>query len=217
MNAVFGEVKKLKCYVKPIVGNYALQAAPPKNVHWDHCREQFAAKFNEFTPGFYFSHLPGKSYDVGEFITKFETIVGLSENSIFSKTDKESVLWISPAVFWTNCQMKRSLMTILLRCGINYDITKDNFDDALFGDYKEASYVKETRSAIMRFMFGFTKFTGRQTPIVLNPMAPTTHVVKHGWREEFQKLDDSTIRRRLILPEGAAKELSIIGMESLWT
>jgi len=212
MKASFGEVKKFKCHVQPPVGNYALEAEPPKDVHWDHCREQFAAKFNELTPGFYFSHPVGKSHDVGEFLAKFETIIGLTAFSTFSKTEKESVLWIVPAAFWTNCQMKRSLMTIILRCGINYDSAKDNFDDALFGEYKETTYVKETRSAMLRFMFGFTKFTG-----TLNPITSTSSVIKHGWREEFQKLDDSTIRRRLVLPEGAARESSIIGVESLWT
>lgn len=210
MEAFFGEVKKFKCHVIPSVCNYALEAEPLKDIHWDHCREQFAAKFDEFTSGFYFSHPAGKSCDVAGFIAKFETIIGLSEFSTYSKTNKESVLWVSPIKFWTNCEMKRSLMTLLLRCGINYDSSKDNFDDALFGDYKESIYVKETKSAILRFMFGFTKFTGE-----LNQKT-TSLVVKHGWREEFQKLDDSTICRRLVAPEGLNLESSIIGVGSLW-
>ena len=211
MKALFGEIRKFKCHVQPPPGNYALDSEPPKDVHWDHCREQFAAKFNELTPGFYFSHPLGKSHDIGEFIAKFETIIGLSELTTYSHTEKNSVLWVVPAKFWSDCQIKRSLMTILLRCGVNYDISKDNFDDALFGDYKETIYVKETRSAMLRFMFGFTKFTG-----TLNPITNSSSVIKHGWREAFQKLDDSTIRRRLVLPEGVTRESSIIGLESLW-
>jgi hypothetical protein len=207
--ASFSDLKKIKCYVLPQPCNYALDVDPPKNIHWDYCREQFAAKFNEFTSGFYFSHPKGKSYDVVNFFHKFETIVGISEMSTYAKTDKESILWVVPSEFWKDCQMKRSLMTIIIRCGINYDSSKDNFDDALFGDYKESVYVKETRSAILRFMFGFTKFTGMLAP-------PTSTVIKHGWREEFQKLDDSVIRRRLILPEGNSKELNVVGIDALW-
>lgn len=212
MKAQFGEVRKFKqCYGTPPVGNYALEAEPPKGVHWDHCREQFASKFNEVTPGFYFSHPPGKSLDVGEFITKFESIVGIKP-SAFAETQKDTILWTEPSRFWLQCQMKRSLLTIILRCGMNYIMADDNFDDALFGEYKESIYPKETRSATLRFMFGFTHFTGNVSAIT-----STSSVVKHGWREEFKPLDDSTIRRRLVLPEGEAREPSIIGVESLWT
>lgn len=213
MKAQFGEVKKLKqCYGTPEPGKYALESEPPKAVHWDHCREQFASKFSEITPGFYFSHPPGKSLDIGEFMARFESIVGLKLPSTFSETNRDTILWTEPSQFWLDCQMKRSLLTIVLRCGVNYLADKDNFDDALFGEYKESIYVKETKSATLRFMFGFTKFTGNITSIT-----STSSVIKHGWREEFKPLDDSTIRRRLVLPEGKAKESSIIGLESLWT
>lgn len=213
MKASFGEIRKFKqCYGTPPVGNFALEAEPPKGVHWDHCREQFASKFNEITPGFYFSHPPGKSLDVGEFVAKFESIVGLKQPTTFCETQKDTILWAEPSRFWLDCQMKRSLLTIILRCGINYITTSDNFDDALFGEHKESQYVKETKSATLRFMFGFTRFTGK-----CDAITSTTSVVKHGWREEFKPLDDSTIRRRLVLPEGETREASIIGVESLWT
>lgn len=213
MKARFGEIKQLKqCYGAPPVGNYALEAEPPKGVHWDHCREQFASKFNEITPGFFFSHPPGKSLDVGEFVAKFESITGFKQPSTFSETNKDNILWTEPSRTWLDCQMKRSLLTIILRCGMNYVVDEDNFDDALFGDHKESVYVKETRSATLRFMFGFTRFTGNIAAIT-----SSTSVVKHGWREEFKPLDDSTIRRRLVLPEGETREASIIGVESLWT
>ena len=211
MKAKFIDTKKINCHVIPPVGNYALEVNSPKDVHWDHCREQFAAKFNELTSGFYFSHLK-KAESIGEFVSKFELIVGVCEPSVFANTEKENVMWIQPSGFWKDCQMKRSLLTILIRCGLNYDIETDNFDDALFGEYKESLYIRETRSAMLRFMFGFTQFTG-----IVNPISPSTSLVKHGWREEFMKLDDSTIRRKLILPEGKAKEISIIGVEALWT
>lgn len=218
MKARFAEQKNLlKCWTIPPVGNFALEACNDKAIVWDHCREQFAAKFNSVTSGFYFSHPENRGHDVAEFITKFELIVAANRaksfnTSIFRKTCKNSIIWIEPSFFWIDCLIKRSLLTILLRCGINYDMSLDNFDDALFGEYKESEYVRETRSATLRFLFGFTKFNG---PV--HNVANYASVQKHGWREEFQNLDDCSIRRRLILPEGELHEISIVGMESLWT
>ena len=150
------------------------------------------------------------SEDIGEFLTKFEIIIGLKYNSVFSKTERNNVTWIEPSLFWRSCYLRRSLLTLVLRCAMNYRIKKDNFDDALFGDYKECLYVKETKSAFLRFMFGFTQFTGK-----LN-VNPNSTVIKHGWREEFLRLDDFAVRRRLVLPEDVNREMSIVGIETLW-
>lgn len=212
MKAFFCGTKKLNCKVQPAVGSYALDSDSSKDVYWDHCREQFAAKFNDKTPGFYFCHLASKSQDIANFLTKFETIIGNVELSTYCHTNKKTVIWISPNKLWTGCSINRSLMTIVVRCGLNYDSEKDNFDDALFGNYKENTYLKETRSATLRFLFGFTKFSG-----IINPVHSSSTVVKHGWREEFKSLDDISVRRRLSLPEGEKKESCIVGMESLWT
>lgn len=211
MESLFGPKKKIRCHVQPSIGNFALDTIPPKDVHWDHCREQFSAKFNESIDGFYFSHPKGKSIDIAVFINKFEKLVEAQKFSTFSRTEKQTIMWIEPSSFWRDCPIKRSFFTIVLRCALNYDLEKDNFDDVFFGDYKENSYIKETKSAVLRFMFGFTKFNGSVSKISL-----TAPVIKHGWREEFIKLDDSTIRRRLIKPEGTKNEKSIVGIESLW-
>jgi hypothetical protein len=219
MKSRFGDKKYFKsCYGAPPVGNYALEVEPPKSPHWYHCREQFATKFGTDTVGFFFSHPSGKGEGVAEFVVKFETILGLDalskpfDYSSFALTTKDNILWTQPSDFWKDCYIKRSLLTMILRCGMNYDPAQDNFDDALFGEqYKETLYVRETRPALLRFMFGFTKYTG-QTPTA----GSYTSVIKHGWREEFMKMDEATIRRRLVLPEGETREPSIIGLESLW-
>lgn len=212
MHAKYGQLKKIRCHVNPPVGNFALEIEndQPKDVFWDHCREQFAAKFNESIIGFYFSHQIGKFNDIAEFINKFELIVGVLNRSCFSRTEKQSVLWIEPSEFWRNCQMKQSLLTIILRCATNYDLSIDNFDDTLFGNYKENTYLRETKSALLRFMFGFTKFTG-----TTNYITNATTFIKHGWKEEFSKLDNCTVRRKLISP-GENTDFCIIGVESLW-
>lgn len=209
MNASFGPTKELKqFYSNPPPGHFALEPDPSKTIHWDHCREQFAAKFNEKTEGFYFSHPENKGENVANFLIKFEDIIELEVFSTFSKTNKDTILWIDIAPFWLNCFMKRSLLTILLRCGINYD---SDFDEALFGtQFKESIYTIETKPAIMRFMFGFTKFTGQEVSGAFQS------VIKHGWKEEFQKLDNFTIRNKLVSPN-KEKETTFLVIDSLWT
>lgn len=212
MKAKFEEVKKINCYVNVGEGNFALESC----VHnWFHCREQFAAKFKETTSGFYFSHRPNKGQDIAEFLSYFEHVIASNQNidfSSFSQTTKNTIIWVKASKFWLDCPMKRSLLTLVLRCGKNFEIEKNNFDDALFGDYKECFYLKETKFAVLRFMFGFTKFTRK-----LNNMPSYAATQKHGWREEFHKLDINEARRRLVFPNLEYKSKNIIGLESLWT
>ena len=213
MRAKFGPNKEFKqSYSLPPVGNFALEVDPPKTPHWDHCREQFASKFNETVQGFYYSVHPNTCEDVAEFLAKCEEIVGIDAQSSFCKTDKSTILWIAPSQFWLYCDMKRSFLTMVLRCGLNYNREKDNFDEAMFSEsFKENKWARETRAATMRFLFGFTRWLDQRprdkTPYETN---------KHGWHEEFSRMDDLGIRKKLALPEGEVRETSIIGVESLW-
>ena len=86
-----------------------------------------------------------------------------------------------------------------------------SFDDALFGyQHKESNLMIETKPAVMRFMFGFTKYTG------ITPVLGQANIIKHGWKEEFHKLDESEIKNRLVLPDGVKKSSNIVGSESIW-
>jgi len=211
--AKFGAVKEFKqSYSLPPVGNFALEVEPPKAPHWDHCREQFASKFNEAVQGFYYSVHTNTCEDVAEFLVKCEEIIGVDDFSTFSKTEKSTILWVVPSKFWLDCEMKRSFLTMVLRCGLNYSRDKDNFDEALFSEmYKENKWARETKSATMRFLFGFTRWT-EQRPRDTTPYMNS----KHGWHEEFSRMDNLGIRKKLALPEGKVIEPSIIGVESLW-
>lgn len=211
--AKFGPTKEIKqSYSLPLVGNFALEVEPPKTPHWDHCREQFASKFNETIQGFFYSVHPNTCEDVAEFLVKCEEIIGLDRTSAFCKTDKNTIMWIVPTLFWLGCDMKRSFLTMMLRCGLNYNKEKDNFDDALFSEtYKENKWARETKAATMRFLFGFTRWIDQR------PKDTTLYMTsKYGWHEEFSRIDNLCIRKRLALPEGKVIEPSIIGVESLW-
>ncbi len=77
-------------------------------------------------------------------------------------------------------------------------------------NYKESTYLIETRIAVLRFMFGFTKYTG----ICPTPIRNT--VIKHGWKEEFYKLEEQEIKQRLVIPDGCVKTINMVGNDALW-
>ncbi|MEI8270617.1 MAG: glycosyltransferase family 2 protein, partial [bacterium] len=57
-------LKKLESnYVTPSDGYFALQPLENEQIHWDHCREQFAAKFTKNVTGFFFTY-PKDKYEV---------------------------------------------------------------------------------------------------------------------------------------------------------
>jgi len=205
-------------YCNPPAGAFAIEKDTNRLVNWDHCREQFAVRFLEKTEGFYFCHKICEAESVAYFINKFENILSTSESCIgmektqFAHTNQEKVIYVQPSVFWRDCFFKRSLFTILIRCSQNYSEKKDNFDEALFSpNYKESTYTFETKPAVLRFMFGFTKYTG------IPPVVENATVIKHGWKEEFYKLDETEIKSRLVLPDGVRKKGNIVGSDSLWT
>jgi hypothetical protein len=189
-------MKKLESnYVTPSDGYFAIQPLENEQIHWDHCREQFAAKFTKSITGFFFTHPKDKYEDIEIFLTKFERICheGNYEFSVFSKTNKSNVLWIEVSKFWLDCSMRKSLLTILLRCSMNYDSKLDNFEDVLFNEkYKENLYLRQTKNAITRFMFGFYNFTGPELEDKFQ-----TSVIKHGWKQEFLNMDEFLIKNRL--------------------
>ena len=83
--------------------------------------------------------------------------------------------------------MRRSLLTIIVRAGILYDLKKDNYEEALFKE----PYVVPTKKAVMRFMYGFTKYNGPS-------MDPTTSLETKGWKTIFSKLKEDDIRKYLV-------------------
>lgn len=191
-------------YELPPPGHFALDVGFPKTPYWYHCRETFAAQFTKETLGFFYSVRPKQQ--IAAFLNKFEDIIAQPLSQIFP-TNKPTILWIEPAMFWRECPMRRSLLTALLRCALNYE--GNNFDEAIFSSfYNENRWLRDTKPATMRFLYGFTYWTG---PHKENSNFMTQ---KYGWHEEFRFLNGWEIKKRLISPE--QKETSLIGVESLW-
>jgi hypothetical protein len=202
MKLEFGDTKLVEKETSlPINGSFSLG----KPLNWKKCREQFARDFDEKTDGFFFSHPNGSSDCIAAFVSKTEDIIEvvspLPERTRFCRTNVPYALWITPSSFWKECFVRRSLFTILLRCGFEYRPLYDNYEDAL----KSNIYSQETLPAIRRFLFGYTQFTNNDT--VLNG---------RGWRDLFVNKDVEEIRSKLTLPKNANIEKTMIGLGTIW-
>jgi hypothetical protein len=110
---------------------------------------------------------------------KVERKANIDYFSEYGPTQKKSIMWIRPSKWWTLKSMKRSLFTILLRCGNNY---KNNFKEALLSD----PYASATEYSINRFLCGYTHYTGS----------------KKGWLDQFYdiRLNKKAINSLLVKP-----------------
>ncbi len=187
--------------VRPEAGCFA--SAIGEEIQWLKCREQFAHYFTNKTVGFYFSHKPEFSNNIAQFIAKTEEIIGVKENATYAKTNRNWILWIEPNEFWKSCLMRRSLFTILLRCGLLYSLEEDNYEYSLYSQ----NYIKETKEAVMRFLFGFTKYNPEKKSVSLGT-AP------RGWVSAFKNADRDLVNKQLVLDGEVSANL--VGIGSLW-
>jgi hypothetical protein len=155
-----------------------------KTVEWFSCRERFASRFLKETTEFWF--MAGKEiHNMVAFFKVAEDILNLPEEE---RTDfklalnKSQVVMVLPKPFWREDALRRSLFTIFLRQGRLYKPEKKNFEEALY----EHEYGKRTKNAIMRFLFGFTKY---HHP--LGDPAPA------GWVAFFGGKDEDYVRKYL--------------------
>ncbi len=186
MNVEFGDSKLISSMnVDAKVGSFALDKSP---LEFEFCRERFAKVFDDKIQGFYFKTESGKCADVANFLLKTEDILQQKKFSNFSKTNRDSILWVEPSEFWQSCEMRRSLLTILLRCALTYSFKYDNYQEALF----DHEYIIPTKKAMMRFLFGFTKYTGDS----IASDSPTIQF--RGWKSVFEGKEIQEIKKLLI-------------------
>jgi hypothetical protein len=164
---------------------------------WLYCREYFQDESNGIKR-MLFCHTSHRCKNIAAFIYNVESKLNLKEKTIIGPTQRYNISWIRVSSWWTKTSMKRSFFTILLRCGVNYKIKQDNFNDALFS----VIYTKHTENAVKRFMEGNTRYTGK----------------KKGWynqfywgggnRANFKTPDQQEVNNLLISP--VKKEFDII-------
>lgn len=181
----WGDVLKIDTPFRPEAGSFgrskSKEAERYKVGQWHYCRELFHGQLQNLDI-FFFSHNVGKGHCIASFIDKIETMIDVYPKTKFGPTQRKTIMWIEPSRWWTAKGMRRSLFTILLRCGNAYSFNKDNFDEALLSD----PYVIETEYAVRRFLNGNTQYTGRN----------------RGWHKQFFSLnpDKKTIDSLLIKP-----------------
>jgi len=182
---------------RPNPGQFAVEPPLGRALDWIACRDRFTCYFTEDTEGFYFSHLPKDSEKISAFIFKTEVVLTVP-HSEFGDTNRDYITWITPSSFWKENFIRRSLLTLLLRAGAAYDPKTDNYELALYSN----KWLQESKSAVMRFLFGFTEFTSA---------SPTWNM---GWWATFHDRSIEEVRRSLISQKNS--EPSLIGQGSLW-
>lgn len=144
-------------------------------LEWLYCREYFQDE-SAGIKRLLFCHKPNKCKRIAAFMHVIENSLDIGERTEIGPTQRNNISWIRVSSWWTGTSMKRSLFTILLRCGQNYKPAFDNFEEALFSTF----YTKNTEFAVRRFLQGHTKYVGK----------------KKGWYNQFRNEggDDETFR-----------------------
>ena len=199
----FNEIMPVDGRIRPGIGQFSLESNP---LNWISCRDRISALFKETNLGLFFSHDPDGGESIAKFFWKTENILDLSCRSRFQKTNHNYTLWMAPSHFWMSCSVRRSLLTLLLRQGLHYDSDKDNYEEALFYNGSVTKdYAIQTKTAILRFLFGFTEY-----------VSPGGHVlVAPGWTSLFKFLDAKQVRPLLREPN-PSPEKCLIGAGKLW-
>ena len=171
MTIKFGDILYIDTPYRPQTGSFSklreLNGDRYKADIWYVCRDLFHGVLYNLK-FFFFSHDLGKGHCIAAFIKKVEEKLDIQPRSEFGPTQRKTIMWIKPSKWWTGRTMRRSLFTILLRCGDAYNPNKDNFEKALFS----YSYAKNTKIAINRFLAGYTDYTGK----------------KRGWYKQFSEI-----------------------------
>lgn len=158
---------------------------PENKLYWHTCRETFANSFKRAADRIVFSHKPNATENIQAFFSKVENMLKLKRNRTkIMKTDRPNVSYIEVPEWWRKYRVRRSLFTVFLRSAQNYNIKKDNFENALFSDH----YAKETQAAVLVFLEGntFCKVSGMSG--------------NAGWRDSFRNKSAKSIRDILTKP-----------------
>ncbi len=156
--------------------NYSINQTSAHIPSWMGCREVFAGYFKRKIENFAFSHKAKCGVNVAAFIARFEDKLKLKKNrTLFTLTDKDNIIIVTPSDWWKKYLIRRSLFTILLRAGQTYDVEKDNFEKALFSD----PYAKETKAALIAFLKGQT--FAKKISLELSKLGEKLHGTNKVW------------------------------------
>ncbi len=141
------------------------------------CREEFFGSFGKNTKwiGFITPVLNIKL--LNKFFTKIENQLKIKKQTVFYHSNLKGAVIIEVADFWLENQCRRSLFTLLLRCGAVY--FKNDFDKAI----NSYNLAKATKNAIHYFLAGNVN--------------PTFTDIEGGFYSKFQSLKGNNLARLL--------------------
>lgn len=116
-----------------------------------HCREIFH-KRQKRSKHFLFIH--PSLYAITTFVHAIEDRLNV-EHSLIESTDDWELLYIYPSEFWRCNKMRYSLFSLILRASLQFYPGQDVFE-TLFRE----KYLEQTRPALVRFLDGYTRYTG---------------------------------------------------------
>ena len=146
---------------------------------WIYCREIWHQRSRNIK-FFFFTHVKGRGKGIALFMTKIEQQLNVKPRSAFGPTQRKTIMWCRPSIWWTATSMRRSLFTILMRCATAYIIDKDNFQDTLLS----TKHTRETKYAVSRFLQGYTRYTGKVS----------------GWHNQFSRVGEAMTDKLLVKP-----------------
>lgn len=184
------------------LGSYAADRQPIK---FEDCRERFATQWGKKTKGFFFKHRKDEGKKIALFVLKTEQIVRQKNFSNFARTNHDTILWVEPSYFWRSCKMRRQLFTLILRAGMNYDPDRDNYEEAMFNQ----DHLKQTKNAIRRFLYGFTKYTG-ELP------SGSSNLESSGWHKLLRTKDEGFVKGVLVKSRGKLHRPAFDLKDALW-
>ena len=141
---------------------------------WYSCRDVFHGDFPE--SNHIFIYHKGHSFTkLKKFLGNLEDQLQIDDKSTVFKTVRKSASLIILSEFWHD-NMNFSLLTILLRYGIDYKKTNFNIKDTI-----KCKMLKETMEALKYFFEGHTEYIGD----------------KSGWHEQFADLSVEEVGKYL--------------------
>lgn len=82
------------------------------------------------------------------------------------------------------------------------------------GEQEPQEYARVTKSAVMRFFFGFTEFV---PPHGYQRVNFADNIHRMGWVEVFRERDLDYVRQVLVLSPGKEPDNNPVGLHSIWT
>ena len=166
-----------------------IRSKDPAFIEWFNCREEFQDTYPSVKRMLYYDNKT-KNSNFKEFVKRIEKLIKLPVNKRIKwrRTNKKRIMYLSLGSFWSSL-VHRSLLTILLRCGKEYDKKKDNWKAIIEKD----RYLKDTPEAIKRFLAGYTK------PRLSYFRAKYDYTDRFlGWVDEFYKLSKTEVEKKLV-------------------